>query len=136
MLPQFTKRELHRHHLNAWKPSQNKRSSLFHKQTLCNCRVDLPGALIGRDGAISTIRLENAREGVEDYEYLYRLQSLITRAKAAGRDASNAERALSSAAELVEIPNAGGRFSSKILPEPQVLEQVRTQVAKAIESLD
>jgi hypothetical protein len=94
-----------------------------------------PGALIGHDGPVSTIRLENAREGVEDYEYLYRLRSLIARAKAAGRDAADAQKALATAAGLVEIPNAGGRFSSKILPEPQVLERVRTQVAEAIESL-
>jgi hypothetical protein len=39
MLPQFTKRELHRHHLNAMKPLQNKRSSLFRESDLCNCRV-------------------------------------------------------------------------------------------------
>ena len=94
-----------------------------------------PGLPIGQEGPVSSIRLENAREGVEDYEYLYRLKSLVTEAKAAGRDVSQAEQALAAADELVEIPNAGGRYSSKILPDPDAIVRVRLQVAKAIEGL-
>jgi hypothetical protein len=95
-----------------------------------------PGELLGHEGPISTIRLENAREGVEDYEYLYRLQTLIAKVKTAGGDASDGEEALAAAANLVTIPSAGGRYSTKILPEPAVLEEVRVQVARAIEFLE
>ncbi len=84
---------------------------------------------------VSSIRLENAREGVEDYEYLYRLKSLVDQAKETGRDVSKAEAALEAAAQLVEIPNAGGRYSSKILPDPEKLLQARFQIGQAIETL-
>ena len=94
-----------------------------------------PGGPLGQDAPVSSIRLENAREGVEDYEYLYRLKSLADQAKADGRDVSDAAAALAAAAELVEIPNAGGRYSSKILPNPETLLQTRIQVAEAIEGL-
>lgn len=94
-----------------------------------------PGALVGHDEPVSTIRLENAREGVEDYEYLYRLKRLVQAAKADGWDVLQAERALASAAELVEIPNAGGRYSSKILPDPGAVLRARILVAEAIEGL-
>jgi hypothetical protein len=84
---------------------------------------------------VSSIRLENAREGVEDYEYLHRLKTLVQLAGATGRDTSQAEEALAAAAELVDIPNAGGRYSSKILPDPQALLRARTRIAEAIEKL-
>ena len=94
-----------------------------------------PGGPIDQVEPVSSIRLENAREGVEDYEYLYRLKGLVDQAKAVGRDVSQAEAALTAAAELVEIPNAGGRYSSKILPDPGALLRTRIQVAEAIEGL-
>jgi hypothetical protein len=94
-----------------------------------------PGKPIGQTGVVSSIRLEQAREGVEDYEYLYLLQRLTTEAKAAGRDVAQAEKALAQATELVTIPNAGGRYTSKILPDPGKLYTARQAVAAAIEQL-
>jgi hypothetical protein len=84
---------------------------------------------------VSSIRCEQAREGVEDYEYLLLLRQRIAQAKAAGQSVVAAERALSQAAALVPIPNAGGRFSTKILPDPERLYDARKQIAAAIESL-
>ncbi|UCH35653.1 MAG: DUF4091 domain-containing protein [Armatimonadota bacterium] len=94
-----------------------------------------PGAPVGHDGPVSSVRLEQAREGVEDYEYLYLLRELAADAKAAGRDVSAAEDALRFAAELVDIPNAGGRFSTRILPDPDAVFRVKDAVASAIEKL-
>lgn len=94
-----------------------------------------PGAPLGYSGVVSSIRCEQAREGVEDYEYLVLLRQRIAQAKAAGKDVAAAEQALSLAADLVPIPNAGGRFSTKILPDPERLYDVRKQIAVAIESL-
>ncbi len=91
-----------------------------------------PGAPIGHEGLVSSIRLEQAREGVEDYEYLHLLQRLIAEAKAAGRDVAEAERVVREAGALVTIPNAGGRYSSKILPEPERLYALREALAAAI----
>ncbi len=94
-----------------------------------------PGSLIGHPGPVSSVRLAQAREGVEDYEYLYLLRDLVAKGKAAGKDVSAGEAALELASSLVEIPNAGGRYSTKILPEPQKLYDIRESVAKAIEGL-
>jgi hypothetical protein len=94
-----------------------------------------PGAPIGHDGRVSSIRLEQAREGVEDYEYLSMLKRMIAEAKANGRDVAGAEAALALASGLVEMPNAGGRYSTRILPDPDAVFEVKRVVAEAIEGL-
>jgi hypothetical protein len=94
-----------------------------------------PGHPVGYDRPLSTIRLEQAREGMEDYEYLYLLRQLMAKAKAAGKDTAAAAQALARAERLVTIPNAGGCYSSKILPDPDELYLLREQVGMAIEGL-
>ena len=94
-----------------------------------------PGQPIGHDGPVSSIRLEQAREGVEDYEYLRLLGDRMEAAKRAGQATTRAEQAWNAARELVQIPNAGGYTSTRILPRPERLEEVRRLVAEAIESL-
>jgi len=94
-----------------------------------------PGRPVGSDGPVPSIRLEQAREGAEDYEYLRLLRGLVAKAKSAGRDASAGEAALRAAGKLVAIPNAGGRYSTRILPDPDAVFRVREQVAPAIEKL-
>ena len=94
-----------------------------------------PGGPIGHDGPVTSVRLEQAREGVEDYEYLYLLRQLIATAKAAGNDATQAQDALGLAAELIDMPSTGGRYSTKILPDPDAVFEVRRAVAQAIEKL-
>jgi len=99
-----------------------------------------PGSPVGRAGPVSTVRLEQAREGVEDYEYLYLLRERIRKAKAAGRaqgDAAvaEAEKVLEAAAALVPIPNAGGRYSTKILPDPDAVFRLKERLGRAIEAL-
>jgi hypothetical protein len=94
-----------------------------------------PGTPIGKEGPVSSIRLEQAREGVEDYEYLLLLRTLADREKAAHRECPAAQRALEEAGRLVPIPNAGGRYSTKILPDPEAVYRVREALAEAIEGL-
>ncbi len=94
-----------------------------------------PGGPIGHDGPVSSVRLEQAREGVEDYEYLYLLRQRIEAAEAAGRDVSAARKALESARALVPMPCPIGRYSTRALPNPTVLYEIREQVARAIEAL-
>ncbi|MGC8642019.1 MAG: glycoside hydrolase domain-containing protein [Isosphaeraceae bacterium] len=94
-----------------------------------------PGKPIGHDGPVSSVRMEQAREGMEDYEYLVLLRTLVARAKAAGRDTARAGQALEEASQLVPMPNAGGRYSTAILPEPGKLFRVRQDLASAIEEL-
>ena len=94
-----------------------------------------PGHPVGYDGPLSSIRLEQAREGVEDYEYLYLLRQLVQKAKAAGKDVAAAEAALKRADRLVTIPNAGGCYSSQILAEPEEIYRLKEEVGRAIEGL-
>jgi hypothetical protein len=94
-----------------------------------------PGGLIDCGRPVSSIRLEQAREGAEDYEYLYLLRDLVAEATAAGASTGAVEAALRAADELVAIPNAGGKYSTQILPDPSAILAVREKVAAAIEDL-
>lgn len=94
-----------------------------------------PGEAIGLDGVVSSIRLEMAREGVEDYEYLQMLRELVARGREAAVDVSVGEAALAEAEALVDMPSAGGRYSTEILPRPGAVLQVKETVARAIETL-
>ncbi|NLY01492.1 MAG: DUF4091 domain-containing protein [Rhodopirellula sp.] len=94
-----------------------------------------PGKPIGQEATVRSIRFDQAREGVEDYEYLNLLKGGIERAKAAGRDASEAEEVLREAQQLVVIPNAGGRYSTRILADPRVIDATKRRLAEAIQLL-
>jgi len=94
-----------------------------------------PGGPIGHAGPVSSVRLEQAREGVEDYEYLYLLRARLEKAKAAGRDVAAAQKALDQAESLVSMPCAIGRYSTQILPDPDAVFQVKEAAARAIEAL-
>ena len=91
-----------------------------------------PGDAIGREEPVSTIRLEQAREGVEDYEYFVLLRDLIAQAKTARLSTSEADAALESVRALVAIPNPGGYRSTDIMPDPDAIPKVRRAVAKHI----
>jgi len=91
-----------------------------------------PGGLVGLTEPMSSLRLEQAREGVEDYEYLRLLRELIARAQAAGQNTAALEAALTQAQELVSIPNAGGKLSTQILPDPDAIFRAKEAVAAAI----
>ena len=75
------------------------------------------------------------REGLEDYEYLHLLRDLVDREQAAHRECPVAQRALEEARRLVPIPNAGGRYSTKILADPEAVDRVRQALGEAIEAL-
>jgi hypothetical protein len=94
-----------------------------------------PGAKIGVDGPVSTIRLEQVREGLEDYEAIMMLAELVEKAKAAGKPCAAGEKALAMARDLVTIPNAGGLRSTEILPDPDRIPVIRKAVNAAIVKL-
>jgi len=83
-----------------------------------------PGAPIGVQGPVTTIRLEAARDGVEDYEYLHLLKARVNDPKAA--------QLLTDFGALIDIPNAGGRYSSRILPEPMKLAALRIRAGELL----
>jgi hypothetical protein len=95
-----------------------------------------PGAPAGQDRAVPTIRLAQAREGLEDYELLYLLKERTAEARIRGLDVEEAERALADIKGLVAIPSASGRWSTALLPSPEALYEARNKVGEAIEGLD
>jgi len=88
---------------------------------------------------LTSVRFEQAREGVEDFEYLNLLRSLIEKSETTqpgNAKAASAKSVLEEAMSLVDCPTDIGRYSTRILPGPQRLETVRIKVARAIESLN
>jgi hypothetical protein len=98
--------------------------------------IAYPGKYIGYSGPVSSIRLEQVREGIEDYEYMYLLDKIISKNELTDDERNQAKRILNKAKELVSIPNAGGRFSTKILPDPDIVFRIRENIAKMIEVLE
>ncbi len=94
-----------------------------------------PGAPVGVDGPVSSIRLEQVREGLQDYEALRLLSERVEIGRKAGRSVVNGEKALALARSLVVIPNAGGNRSSEILPNPDRVPAVRRAVNDALVEL-
>lgn len=74
---------------------------------------------------ITTIRMEAARDGVEDNDYL---RLLAARAKSD----SKAAALLAEFQALVTIPNAGGRHSSRILPDPEKIGELRARAGELL----
>jgi hypothetical protein len=83
----------------------------------------------GPGGAfLSSIRLENLRDGIEDYEMLAILRDRAARARAKGRDVSAAEKRLA-------LDEAVCRPDLTYTSDPGVLLEARRQVAECIERL-
>jgi len=91
-----------------------------------------PGKAIGIEGPVSTIRLEQVLQGLEDYEALTILAQLVEKTKNEKHSAAAGEAALKMAKELVTIPNAGGLRSTEILPDPARIPAIRKAVNAAI----
>jgi hypothetical protein len=94
-----------------------------------------PGKPVGVDGPVSTIRLEQVREGLEDYEAIQLLAETMRSVRDKGPGSVAGGRALQMARELVTIPNAGGLRSSEILPDPDRVPRVRKAVNAALVEL-
>jgi hypothetical protein len=78
-------------------------------------------------GFLSSVRLENLRDGIEDYELLAILKDRVARAKAAGRDVSEAQRLLA----VEDVCRADLTYSA----DPSRLLDVRRRAAAWIERL-
>jgi hypothetical protein len=94
-----------------------------------------PGKPIGQNEPVASIRLKQVREGAEDYEYLALLSRLIKQSESKGQQTETAKNALQQAINLVNIPCAMGRYSTKILKSPDEVLRIREQVGESIEEL-
>ena len=88
----------------------------------------------GPDGPLSTIRLENIRDGIEDYEYYHLLDSLIARASEMHLSAQG-RAALERARALQPVPDSILKTVVEYNESPADLLALREEVARAIEAL-
>lgn len=89
-----------------------------------------PGKKYGLDTPIPSVRSEALRDGVEDYEYYAKLEELVLKTK----DTQAAET-LKKIKEYVSIPNAGGRNSTYIMPDPNEFLELRNAAGAHIDRL-
>lgn len=85
----------------------------------------------GPEGPVTTIRYENIRDGLEDYEYLYQLAELVGTIAAGPASIERAEF-LQQARELLSVPGQVVESSSRYTNEPEHLYAFRRQVAETI----
>jgi hypothetical protein len=97
--------------------------------------VIYPGKPAGLKELTASIRIKLVREGAEDYEYLSLLRQLIERSDNGNPALTDAKRALQEAYDMVNIPCAMGRYSTRILRDPAKLMETREHVASAIGKL-
>jgi hypothetical protein len=87
--------------------------------------------MAGADGPITTIRFENIRDGLEDYEYYQLLSDAVDRGEESGVDPEVLDRAR----RLLRVPDDIVRGLTDFTRDPRVLELHRLEVAETIERL-
>ncbi|UCD29999.1 MAG: DUF4091 domain-containing protein [Planctomycetota bacterium] len=85
----------------------------------------------GPDGPLSTIRLENIRDGLEDYEYLYLLAEMVQKIKELPQN-DRSKSYLDRADKLLAVPESVVRNTIKYTRAPDVLYDFRTELADCI----
>ena len=81
---------------------------------------------------VPSVRLCAIRDGVEEFTYLERLDAIAADVGCAPALRDEARRLRADYRALLAIPNAGGRYSSSILPEPEVLDRLRLRAGELI----
>ena len=95
-----------------------------------------PGPPVGVEHLVAAARLKQARDGIEDFEYMTLLRQLIERGDEKGADVGRAQAALDNALELVTIPCADGRYTTGYVSDPDAILEIRHEIALAIEALN
>jgi hypothetical protein len=90
-----------------------------------------PSSEFVEKGPVPSIRWEIIRESVEDYDYFWILRDRIKAARAAGKP----EGVIAKAEEALKLVDACAPSRTEYTHDPARLEQVRIEIAKAIESL-
>lgn len=85
----------------------------------------------GPDGPLTTIRMENIRDGIEDYEYLHTLSALVRQSEKSPARGKNA-KAIRRARQLLEVPDSVVESMIRYTHDPQDLEAFRKEVASLI----
>lgn len=84
------------------------------------------------DDPVNSIRWENLRDGMEDYEYFWRLQQEIQRLESAPRN-TRTQKLLTEARALLAVPASVSQDTTHFATDPRPLLQHRERLAKMIE---
>ena len=82
---------------------------------------------------VPSLRLCAIRDGVDEFAYLKLLEPLTAHGRASPAMREEAQRILADYRALLGIPNAGGRYSSSILPEPEALDRLRDRAGSLLD---
>ena len=83
------------------------------------------------EGPVNSVRWENLRDGMEDYEYFWLLEQALGRAQARGVGAD----LLAEARALLKVPSAVSADTTHFTTDPRLLASHRDRVARMIERL-
>ena len=83
---------------------------------------------------LPTIRLENFRDGLEDYAYFLVLEAMVSHVEASTQLRTSRAKWLAQAKELLRVPNALVASMRKYSRDPDLLRRWRDGLADAIES--
>ncbi len=84
---------------------------------------------------LPSIRLEVIRDGIEDYEYLAMLSSLVQRARALPESLRPGDEVLSQAEALCTVPEEMSQSMTVYTKDPQVIMERRREIGDMIETL-
>jgi hypothetical protein len=83
------------------------------------------------DEPINSLRWENLRDGMEDYEYFWLLQQEVERVAAAKGETA----AVKKARKLLKVPDDISKDTKHFTTDPRLLLQHRDRIARMIERL-
>jgi hypothetical protein len=83
------------------------------------------------EGPVTSIRWENLRDGMEDYEYLWLLRAAIEKAAKANKHG----QLLAEANDLLKVPDSVSKDLTHFAVDPHALLARRDRVASMIERL-
>ncbi len=90
----------------------------------------------GDNGPVSTIRLENLTDGLEDYEYFWVLRDLTERLDRHELGQTATGRALLESARMcLAVPESTIASLTKFTTDPRELARIRERVADSIEGI-
>lgn len=83
-----------------------------------------PGQQFGDGRPVTSVRMEAARDGVDDHEYFTMLKAIGT---------PEAKALLQDVCSLVDMPSAGGRYTSRFMRQPLQIRAVRYKVGSLLD---
>jgi hypothetical protein len=120
--------------VNRWplskKPITEGPYTDWETRSFGECNGDGSFICAGPDGPLSTIRMENIRDGIEDYEYFWVLGQEISKLEKSPR--LEASSALNRAREAAKVGDDLVRSLADFSKSPEALYAKRRQVAAAI----